>query len=193
VSVEGKKLWQVLEEHPELKKDPMCDPDRFPRAFEENLLMAIKKNHLAPFRMNLDDKLTMDGVIKTTDNIPLFFYDAEYTKDELFDKEGKFKFWDIHIPIEKLKFFKRFKNSVYVRGNLKRVLILRDTAIINGRLITMPNCKHGTEPNVVVADRAFISVHTQSALTNNHMKVVPIEKWLHAVKEMFALDLYLVG
>ena len=183
-----------MDSHSELKSDPLYNPNRFPRAFEDALLMVVRKNHLNPVRLNLEEPCSVDGAIQTLDGKVLFYYDAEYSHVEsLFDENGKFHYYTVDVPIEKARFFEQYKKAVYVRGNLENVLVLRGTTIVKAlknRKVVTKNCKHGSR-KVVVAPRDFISVHTYSNLLKN-LRVGPLESWLRMVKALFALDLYLV-
>jgi len=189
----GKTLREVFNNHPELRTDRLFA--RYCRAFEEVLLMAVKMNHLNPKRLNLEDVYLMDGVIETIDGRTLFYYDAEYSNDKgLFTEDGKFKHRTVHVPIEKGSYFQNFHSSFYIRGNIERVLVLRDIAILDaikqGHYEYDVTCKHGCE-RVVEEQRDFISVHTWSAISRRHLKVVATKNWIKAVKEMGGLTLWL--
>lgn len=190
-------LSKVIWSHPELKEDPLYrEKESYSSSFENALEMVAKRNHLNPRRLNLEDPYFADGVIETLAGKKMFYYDAEYSRVEtLFRPNGKFKYWDIDVPVEKIRFFSEYSPSVYVRGNLERVLVLRGGAIKEafevGKIDTRER-RHGVEKKIV-APRDFILVHTRSALARNHLKVVELKNWLKAVKQLFALDIYLVA
>lgn len=188
----GKTLREVFQTYPELKNDKLFL--RYCKAFEEVLLMAVKENHLNPRRLNLEDIYLMDGVIETLDGKPMFYYDAEYSNDKtLFTEDGKFQHRTIHVPIEKGSYFQKYRPSFYVRGNIERVLVLRDEAIIDaikhGCYEKDVKCTHGCEKRIE-ALRDFISVHTWSALSRKHLEVVATKNWVKAVKKMGGLTLW---
>ena len=188
-------LRTVIKNHPELRDDPIYRKEApYFRAFEDALLMVVRKNHLNPCQLNIENPYTIDGCIKNINGDIVGYYDAEYSRVDLFTDDGKFKFWDIDIPVEKIKYFKTYDPSFYVRGNLKLVLVLRGDAIVeayNDGKIRECERKHGIDKNII-AERAFIVVNVSHAKARNQFKVVEIENWLKAVKGLFGLDLFLI-
>jgi regulatory protein YycI of two-component signal transduction system YycFG len=183
----------VIKNHPELKNDPIYrEESPYFRAFEDALLMVAKKNHLNPCQLNIEDPYAIDGCIKDQDENLKGYYDAEYSRVDLFTNDGKFRFWDIDIPIEKIKYFQTYSPSFYVRGNLTWVLVLKGDAIIEAfkaGKIRKVDRRHGVDKNII-AKRTFIIVNVRHATLKNQLKVVKLENWLKAVKSLFGLDLF---
>lgn len=191
----NRTLRGVLEKNPFLKKDPMYDPNRYSRAFEENLLMVCKRKHLNPERFNLEDPYLMDGCVKNLQGKPVFYYDAEYSKvDNLISEENKFKYSNVHIPLEKINYFVKYSPAYYVRGNLEKVLILRDFAIChaysNRKIERDVECSHGSVKKVH-ALRDFIRVPVKTAEKKGYLRIGPLKDWLKLIRQMPLLDVWL--
>lgn len=189
-------LRGALDRYPFLKKDPMYDPKRFPDAFEENMLMACKRNHLNPERINLEDPYVMDGCVKNIQGKLMFYYDVEYSKVEnLINSENKFKYPNVHIPLEKITYFMKHNPSFYIRGNVEKVLVLRDIAICEayskGKIERDVLCSHGSVKKVQVL-RDFIRVPVKTAVKKGRLKIGPLKDWLKMINQMPLLDLWLV-
>ena len=186
---EWNTLSKRLNDDPNLKEKPLYKPtgsDSWPQSFENALLMIAKKNHANPRRFNLEDKFTMDGVIENIEGKPIFYYDAEYSNNDLVNDGEKLRFWDIHVPIEKIEYFKKYDRSVYVRGNLQNVLVLLGSQIVEA----FGNDKILWDAKTVVGLRDFISVHVGHAYSKNALKTGPLSKWMVMVKELMGLDYY---
>jgi len=186
---EWKTMKKCIEKNPKLKDNPNyagTGRNSYPNAFENTLLMATKKNHVNPKRLNIDEYWCMDGVIETLDGKPIFYYDVEYSTNNLFDEKGKIIFYDIHVPIEKIDYFRTYYKSVYVRGNLKYVLVLRGTAIIDA----FDNEQIIYDFNTHIGYRDFIKVYCNQAYKNGHLKSGPTPHWMFLVKELMGLEYY---
>lgn len=153
--------------------------------------MVAKNNGFTPVRANLNNKYEMDGKILDSSGDILFWYDAEYHgKDYLFDKKtGKFRFQTVHVPIEKKRYFEKYNPSVYIRGNLEYVLILRGDVITKCEKIKhdVPTT-YGSGDKKVGGLRDFLDVHVEQAIAKRHLKTCKLPDWLKAVKELFPLE-----
>jgi len=191
--MEYKTFKEVKRNHPELMEDPGYNPNRFPKAFEDALLMVAKQNGLIAERSNIDNPFAKDYVIKrSSDNKILFEVDVEYDySDNLFDKDKKepyIKQYFVNVPIEKLKYFQKVIPTIYVKGskNLKWVLALRGSEIAKCKKIETLNAKHGKNKNII-EPRTFIRLHTRSMIKKGHLKAGHLQSWLILIKELFPM------
>jgi len=189
-SEEWNTFQKCVREHPEIIELPEYKPkgsDSYPQSFENALVMIAEKNHVNPNRLNVDDWWMMDGVINDLNGNPIFYYDAEYThRKDLFRTDGKIKFSTVHIPIEKTDYFRTHPKSVYVRGNLEKVLVLR------GNIIVENFDKENIDWDVPTkwGSRDFTKVHSFSAYTHKHLKSGSLREWMVFVKELMGLEYY---
>jgi len=182
-------LSKCLRDNPELGNNPLYKPtgvDSWPQSFENALLMIAKKNHANPRRFNIENKFTMDGVIETAEGKPIFYYDAEYSNHDLVNEKNKMRFWDVHVPIEKVEYFKKYRNGVYIRGNLEKVLVLMGNQIVKA----FEEDKIKWDCPTAIGFRDFICVHVRHAYSQNALKTGPLSKWMIMVKELMGLDYY---
>jgi len=180
---------KCLRKKPDLANNPLYKPtgsDSWPESFENALIMIAKKNHVNPRRVNLEDKFMMDGVIENMDKNPIFYYDSEYSNHELVNEENKLAFWDVHVPIEKIGYFKKYGKSVYVRGNLEKVLVLLGRQIV--KKFNEEKISWDTKTDVGLRD--FIIVHAKQAYSQNALKTGPLNKWMVMVKELMGLEYF---
>ena len=183
---------ECVRKHPEIIELPDYKPKgstSYPQSFENALIMIAKKNHVNPSRLNVDDWWLMDGVINDLKGNPIFYYDAEYTnREDLFRDDGKVKFSTIHVPIEKIDYFKTHPKSVYVRGNLETILVLRGNIIVEN----FDKDNIAWDVSTKWGSRDFIAVHSFSAYQHGHVKSGSLKKWMIFVKELMGLEYYWV-
>jgi hypothetical protein len=183
-------MRKCLEKNPGLKNDPRFKGDgrdSLSNAFENALIMAAHKNKVNPRRLNVDEWWCIDGVIQDQNGNSIFYYDAERTnRPDLFDEEGKWLKWDVHVPIEKIDFFLQYPKSIYVRGNLEWVLILRREPIVEA----FKDDKIKWDYNTQYGLRDLISVHTHSAISQNHLVTGRTVEWMKLVKKLMGLEYY---
>jgi len=189
----NKNKWNTLRKciknNPDLLKNPLYKPDgpdSYSQSFENALLMVAKKNHANPRRFNLEDKFDMDGVIENLDGKPIFYYDAEYSNYTLVDENNKMKFWDIHVPIEKVSYFKKYRKSVYVRGNLEKIIVLMGNQVVDA----FNREKIAWNKLTAIGPRDFISVNVNHAYSQNALKSGDLKSWMIYVKELMGLDYF---
>jgi len=189
----NKNRWNTLRKciknNPDLLKNPLYKPDgpdSYSQSFENALLMVAKKNHANPRRFNLEDKFDMDGVIENLDGKPIFYYDAEYSNYTLVDENNKMKFWDIHVPIEKVSYFKKYIKSVYVRGNLEKIIVLMGNQVVDA----FNRKKIAWNKPTAIGPRDFISVNVNHAYSQNALKSGDLKNWMSYVKELMGLDYF---
>jgi len=183
---------ECVRKHPEIIELPDYKPKgstSYPQSFENALIMIAKKNHVNPSRLNVDDWWLMDGVINDLKGNPIFYYDAEYTnREDLFRDDSKVKFSTIHVPIEKIDYFKTHPKSVYVRGNLETILVLRGNIIVEN----FDKDNIAWDVSTKWGSRDFIAVHSFSAYQHGHVKSGSLKKWMIFVKELMGLEYYWV-
>ena len=183
---------ECVRKHPEIIELPDYKPKgstSYPQSFENALIMIAKKNHVNPSRLNVDDWWLMDGVINDLKGNPIFYYDAEYTnREDLFRDDGKVKFSTIHVPIEKIDYFRTHPKSVYVCGNLEMVLVLRGNIIVEN----FDKDNIAWDVSTKWGSRDFIAVHSFSAYQHGHVKSGSLKKWMIFVKELMGLEYYWV-
>ncbi len=116
---EGFTLAEALKEYPELKDDPMYSEYGF--AGESIFEMISKKLEekigLIAERNNREDKFAVDfKIINPKNNEVICYCDMEGDGTEAFEEDnGKFKWWDLTVPIEKKKYFYRDKPFFYIK------------------------------------------------------------------------------
>jgi len=183
---------ECVRKHPEIIELPDYKPKgstSYPQSFENALIMIAKKNHVNPSRLNVDDWWLMDGAINDLKGNSIFYYDAEYTnREDLFRDDGKVKFSTIHVPIEKIDYFKTHPKSVYVRGNLETILVLRGNIIVEN----FDKDNIAWDVSTKWGSRDFIAVHSFSAYQHGHVKSGSLKKWMIFVKELMGLEYYWV-
>lgn len=177
----------------EFLNDPNYNPNRFPRAFEESLLMVLKPNHLFAERINIQDKYEVDFAIKRTeDRETLFYAEAEYdASGKVFTEEGKIGYDRLNILARKKKYFVKDKPTVFVKGNLRYVFVL-DTAYVLkfGEEKTIPCCfRRYNEPTFVVTvlEDEILQIDTSHAFESGALRFGSLQNWLQFVKEIHNL------
>ena len=183
---------ECVRKHPEIIELPDYKPKgstSYPQSLENALIMIAKKNHVNPSRLNVDDWWLMDGAINDLKGNSIFYYDAEYTnREDLFRDDSKVKFSTIHVPIEKIDYFKTHPKSVYVRGNLETILVLRGNIIVEN----FDKDNIAWDVSTKWGSRDFIAVHSFSAYQHGHVKSGSLKKWMIFVKELMGLEYYWV-
>lgn len=188
------KFKEVIKKNPDILKNPGYDANRFPKAFEDALLMVAKQNGLIAERANINNIYEKDFVIKrSSDNKILFEMDCEYDNSgKLFDEKKDYPYIKqnfVNVPIEKRKYFVKNIPTVYIKGSkdLKWVLALRGSEIANCNKVETINSNH----NGIIEPREFIRLHTYSMLKRKHLILGHLQSWLLLVKELFPMIYFL--
>jgi len=185
---------------PEFLKDPNYDPNRFPRAFEDALLMVLKPNHLYAERINLHDPYEVDFAIQQTSNKETLFYaEAEYdASGKVFTKDGQIAYDRLNILSRKKKYFLKDKPTVFVKGNLQFIFVLDTNYVLKFGVEKTILCsfrkyketiKTASDylKNVKFLDDRVFQINTKHAIESGVLLFGSLQNWIQYVKQIHRL------
>lgn len=181
-------------------QDPNYNQDRFPRAFEDALLMVLKPNHLYAERINLANPYDVDFAIKQTiDNESIFYAEAEYdASGKIFTQKGEIYYEKLNILARKSKYFTKDKPTVFIKGNLKYVFVLDTKYVLEFGILTTIPCRFHkyNKPihtfkdfceNTTVLEDKILQINTKHATEKGALRFGFLQNWLEYVKEIHNL------